>query len=285
MGDETWTVLKVLDWTTGRFERSGLESPRLEAQVLLARVLSSSRVALYTSFDRPMSKGELAAYRELIRRRLAGEPVAYLVGEQEFWSRSFKVDSRVLIPRRDTETLIEAVLDRVGDRQRELEVVDIGTGSGAIAVTLASELPRARVTATDVSAEALEVARTNASAHQLDDRVELIQGDLFEPLGERRFDVIVANLPYVTEGEMAELQTEVTAEPTAALVAGADGLVVIRRLAKELKYHLRKSGLVALEHGYQQGAAVRELLASAGLESVETLTDLGGRDRVTVAAD
>jgi len=280
--DESWTVLKVLEWTTSRFERAGLESARLEAQVLLAHVLDCNRVALYTSYDRPLDKSELGSYRALIQRRLAGEPVAYLVGQQEFWSRPFAVDARVLVPRRDTETLIEAVLERIADRNRELDIADIGTGSGIIAITLAAELPRARVVATDISADALAVARANVGAHDLGDRVELRKGDLLAPLGPERFDVIVANLPYVPEGDLEQLQVELRAEPRGALVSGADGLTHLRRLATDLKQNLKESGFIALEHGFDQGPAVRALVDGAGLGPAHTCRDLGGHERVTI---
>jgi len=158
----SWTTLAVLSWTSGRFAERGIASARLDAEVLLAHVLKTNRVALYTGFDKPLEEAELAAYRELIKRRLAGEPVAYLVGEQEFWSLPLNVDARVLIPRRDTETLVE-----VGKRAGGRRVADVATGSGAVAMALAKELPEATVVAADISADALAVARGNAERHQL----------------------------------------------------------------------------------------------------------------------
>src|SRR5690606_35254694 len=246
---ETWTTLKVLEWTTERFARAGIDSPRLEAQILLAHALSCQRVQLYTAFDKPLGAGELATYRELVKRRLAGEPVAYLVGEQEFWSLPFRVDASVLIPRHDTETLIEVVLDEVGsrgERAAALRIADIATGSGAIAVTLAKELGAAAVVATDVSAQAAAVAASNAARHGVADRVDVRVGDALEPLaGEAPFDVLVSNPPYVPSGDIAGLAAEVRAEPRLALDGGADGLTVLRRLVSGAGRHLAPGGLLA----------------------------------------
>ncbi len=279
---EAWTVLRVLEWTTSRFDRAGLESPRLEAQVLLSHALGCSRVELYTSFDKPMGEDERAAFRALIQKRLRGSPVAYLVGEREFWSRSFRVDERVLIPRSDTETLIEAVLGAVEGGEGELDVLEIGTGSGAIAVTLAAELPRARVVATDISEDALEIARENAQRHGVAERVAFLHGDLLAPLGEATFDVVVANLPYIPTGDLERLQLEVRSEPLAALDGGAQGLDLLARVIADLGARLRDGGMAFFEHGFDQGQAVRSLLDDAGLGPASTILDLGGRERITV---
>jgi release factor glutamine methyltransferase len=283
---ETWTPLRVLEWTTRRFEAAGIDSPRLSAQVLLAHALGCDRVGLYLQFDKPLGEAELARYRDLVRRRLAGEPVAYLVGSQEFWSIELTVDARVLIPRRDTEAVVEAVLDAIGgDRSAALRVCDVGTGSGALALALARELPAARLVATDVSAGALAVAAANAERLGAADRVDLRQGDLLEPLGDERFDVLVANLPYVRAGELDALTAEVKSEPREALDGGADGLDLIRRLAGGCARHLVPGGLVALEHGFDQDAAVREILAATPgpFEPAWTRVDLAGQPRVTAA--
>lgn len=284
MSDE-WTTLKVLDWTTGRFERAGVDSPRLEAQVLLSHALKCDRVALYMSFDKPLRPEELAAYRGLIERRLAGEPVAYLVGEQEFWSLPFAVDHTVLIPRRDTETLIEVVLDELGDRARGLRIADVATGSGAIAITLASELRNATVIATDLSDAAVAMATKNAARNELADRVAVRRGDLLEPLaGEEPFDVITANLPYVCSADIEGLSFEVKHEPRAALDGGADGLDLIRRLVEAAPRMLVPGGLLVLEHGFDQADAVAKLFAASGaFEPARTRKDLGDQPRITWA--
>lgn len=281
---ETWSILRVLDWTAQRFEREGFDSGRLEAQVLLAHVLACDRVGLYTRFDQPLAADELAAYRGLIKRRLGGEPTAYLVGEQEFWSLPFHVDASVLIPRPDTETAVEVVLDHVADRGAALAIADIGTGSGALAVTLAHELKAARVVATDVSPQALALAGRNAERNRVADRVELRRGSLLAPVAGDVFDIVVANLPYVRTGDIDGLAPEVRCEPRGALDGGPDGLGPIRELAGGAAQVVRSGGLLALEHGHDQGAEVRALIdAAGGFEGAATREDLGKRPRVTHA--
>lgn len=291
---ETWTTLKVLNWTAGRFAERGLASARLDAEVLLAHVLGKDRVGLYTHFDQPLGEAELAAYRELIKRRLGGEPVAYIVGEQEFWSRKFHVDPRVLVPRPDTETLVEAGL-RVARSSPVRRIVDACTGSGAVAVALAIELPDATVWATDLSAPALEVAAKNVARHGLTDRVILVEGDLLAPfsplapsgprLAGEAFapvDLVVANPPYVARAALAGLAPEVRCEPVLALDGGDDGLALVRRIVAESMGLLAPGGSIAVEHGFDQAPAVRALMASAGLDEVASTRDLAGHERVTV---
>ena len=280
MADELWTILKVLQWTHKRFAERGLGTPRLDAEVLLANLLGRDRVALYTHFDQPLADGELAAYRALIKRRLAGEPVAYLVGKQEFWSLSFAVDPRVLIPRPETEGLVEAVLKLVEGRPAP-SVADIGTGSGAIAVALAQERPDARLVAVDSSADALAVARQNALTHG--SVIEFFVGDLLGPLaGRGPFDVIVSNPPYVAEGDFSSLPAEVKREPRGALLAGVDGLDAIRRLVAGARAHLADAGVLALEVGAGQAQTVMELLREAGYRAIEVQNDLAGIARVVI---
>ena len=282
---ETWTTVRVLDWTTRRFSGAGFASPRLEAQILLAHALGCDRVALYTSFDKPLAAPELAGFRTLIKRRLAGEPVAYLVGEQEFWSLPFTVDERVLIPRHDSETVIELVLDEIGDRGQAVHIADIATGAGPLAVTLAHELRAARVVATDIDPGALALAGENAARNGVAERVELRSGDLLGAVGpDQQFDVLVANLPYIPSADIAGLSAEVRHEPAAALDGGPDGLVLVRRLLAEVADYVAASALVALEHGFDQGPAVVALFAAtAEFFVAETRCDLGGQPRVTFA--
>lgn len=282
---EAWTTLKVLEWTTSRFSRAGIPSPRLEAQVLLAHTLACDRVQLYTSFDKPLRAEELATYRALIQRRLAGEPVAYLVNEQEFWSLPFYVDARVLIPRRDTETVIEVILDQIEDRDAPLRIADIATGSGAIAVTLARELPAALVVATDVSGEAARIAADNAARNGVEDRVEVRAGDLLAPVvDEAPFDVLVSNPPYIPSADIAGLSPEVRCEPRGALDGGADGLDLVRRIIAGAGERIRPGGLLVLEHGFDQAEQIAQLIADTGVfEPVSLRRDLAGNPRVTHA--
>ena len=272
----------MLGWTTQHFEKLGLDSPRLTAELLLAHVLHTSRVRLYTDLDRPLEAGELAAYRGLIARRAAGEPTSYLTGTREFYGRTFAVDPRVLVPRPETELLVEAVLQAV-PRDAEIRVLDLCTGSGCVGITLALERPRARVLATDTSPGAVEVARANAAALGPADRFEARLGDLLAPVeGEPPFDVVVANPPYVPTGELPTLSPEVRREPPLALDGGADGLDVVRRIAEEAPRRLVPGGLLALEIGDGQGPAVHSLLEAAGYGSVRIERDLARHDRLAL---
>jgi release factor glutamine methyltransferase len=269
--DETWTILRVLTWTQGRFAERGLATPRLDAELLLAHVLERDRVGLYTHFDQPLQAGELTAYRELIKRRLAGEPVAYLVGKKEFRSLELVVDARVLVPRPDTEATVELALSFGGSR-----IADVGTGSGAIALALKKALPEATVTAVDRSPEAAEVARANAA--QLGLAVEVLVGDLLQPI-PGSLDLVVSNPPYIPEGEIASLAPEVRREPRLALDGGADGLDVIRRLIPAAWERLDAGGALVMEVGAGQAPAVAGLMAKAGYIEIRTQKDLGGIER------
>ena len=280
----TWTTAAVLDWTIKRFTDARIAGARLEAQVLIAHALGVTRMQLYTGFDRPLGEAELAAARELIRRRLAGEPLAYLVGEQEFWSLPFTVDASVLIPRQDTETVVQLVLDRVGDRKAARRGLDLCTGSGILAVTLAKELPGLTMIATDLSEAAAAIARGNATRNGVADRVEVRVGDLFAPVAGETFELVVANPPYIPTATIATLDREVRREPMLALDGGEDGLVIMRRLVAGLEGAVVAGGMVAIEHGYDQGPAVRALIDGTGAFSgAETVMDLAKQPRVTWA--
>ncbi|MEK7863429.1 MAG: peptide chain release factor N(5)-glutamine methyltransferase, partial [Chloroflexota bacterium] len=228
--EEIWTPLKLIEWTSVHFAKRGVDSPRLDAEVLLAHALDTTRVALYTAFDKPVSAAELVRYRELVRRRANREPLAYLVGHREFWSLSIAVDPSVLIPRPATETLVEAAL-KLARAAGAARLGDVATGSGAIVAALAKELSDARFVASDSCAAALAVAKKNLDALGLSARVDLVHGDLLEPMVPHApFDLLVANPPYVPSAEIPTLEPEVWAEPKIALDGGADGLDVLRRL-------------------------------------------------------
>jgi release factor glutamine methyltransferase len=277
---ETWTVRRVLGWTTEHFTRQDIDAPRLTAEILLAHSLKLDRVKLYTDLDRPLGPDELKAYRAMIQRRMAGEPTQYLTGSKEFYGRRFKVDARVLIPRSETELLVEAVL-KLLPKDAPSRVLDVCTGSGCIAVSVACERPQASVWAVDLSKEAAAVARENAEALGAGGRVTVLEGDLFQPVPQgARFDVVVSNPPYVKSGEIPTLQREVQREPRAALDGGADGLDVIRRIADAAHAALKPGATLAVELGDGQGNAVNDILMRAGYRDVRVEKDLARLDRL-----
>jgi release factor glutamine methyltransferase len=278
---QTWTPLSVLDWTAKRFADAGVAGARLEAQLLLAHVLGCSRVQLYTGFDKPLQEPELARYRELIKRRLAGEPLAYLVAEQEFWGLPFHVDASVLVPRPDTETVIEVARGARADRAAACRVLDLCTGSGAIAVALARELPAAHVIATEISPDAAVLARKNAERNGVAERVEVRLGDLWAPVAGERFDLVAANPPYIATGVIGTLSPEVRREPRLALDGGADGLAFYDRICAAARDHLAPGGALVVEHGFDQAEAVHARFAAAGMRDVTLVHDLGKNPRVT----
>jgi release factor glutamine methyltransferase len=281
---ESWTIRRVLDWTRAHFEKHAVDAPRLTAELLLANLLKVERVKLYMDLERPLSKEELAAYRALIQRRLAGEPTQYLIGAKEFYGRRFAVDPRVLIPRSETELLVEAAL-RAVPKDAPARVLDLCTGSGCIAVSIAADRPQASVWATDISHAALEVAKANAARHQVDGRVSFFQGDLFSAFPEdATFDVIVSNPPYIKRGDLAALQKEVRREPVTALDGGEDGLHLLRQIIAAALPRLKAGGLLALEIGDDQGAEVKTLLLQAGYHDVRIEKDVAQNDRLAFGA-
>lgn len=280
MGEVPWTILKVLSWTQQRFAERGLPTPRLDAELLLGRVVGRDRVGLYTHFDQPLSAPELSNYRDFVRRRLGGEPVAYLLGEKEFHSLILSVDEHVLVPRPDTETLLEVAMALLGESGR---VLDVGTGSGALALALKKERPGLEVVAVDRSKEAAQVARRNAERLALS--IDVRVGDLFDPVeGEVPFDLIISNPPYIPTREIASLSKEVQREPRAALDGGEDGLDIIRRLVAKAPAHLRPRGGMAMEIGAGQASAVVALFSATGrYQQAKTACDLQSIERVIFA--
>jgi release factor glutamine methyltransferase len=279
-----WTTLSVLDWTTQRFTEAGIAAARLEAQILLAHVLGCTRMQLYTGFDKPLGEAELASYRGLIKRRLAGEPVSYLVGETEFWGLPYWVEPSVLVPRPDTETVIEVVRAARPERgagAAPCRLLDLCTGSGVIAISLAREYPAAQVVATELSPAAAALARRNAARNAVADRVDVREGDLFAPVRGERFDLIAANPPYIASAVIPTLSAEVRREPVIALDGGADGLAFYDRICAEAREHLVPGGAIVLEHGFDQADAVGARLVAAGFTGVTLVHDLGKNPRVT----
>lgn len=257
---ETWTILKVLTWTKGYLAEKGVENARLEAEWLLAAALGLDRVGLYVNFDKPLGEAELAACRGLVARRAKREPLQYILGSQEFCGLEFAVAPGVLIPRHDTETLVAEALRRAPAART---VLDIGVGSGCIAVTLAKSLPDSVVSGVDTSPEALALTWRNAEQHGV--RLTLVEGSLFEPFPGERFDLIVSNPPYIPTADLETLQPEVREwEPRAALDGGPDGLDCYRRLIPAAPNHLKPGGWLLVEVGIGQAEAVQELFARAG---------------------
>jgi release factor glutamine methyltransferase len=277
---ETWTPLRLVGWTQDFFAKKGIDAPRLTAELLLAHALSCERIRLYLDFDKPIAEPELARYRELVRRRAEGEPTAYLTGTKEFYGRPFRVDPRVLVPRPETELVVEAALAALPEGGRAL---DLCTGSGCIAISLALGRPGARVVATDLSADALAVARENAAA--LGAVVELATGDLWAAVhGADRFDVIASNPPYVPTRELAGLSREVGREPSTALDGGEDGLAVLRRVVAGAPARLAPGGTLVVEMHESHAEALPALCLAAGFERAEARRDLAGLPRLVVAA-
>lgn len=286
---EAWTIGRLLQWTTAYLKERGAESPRLEAEVLLAHACGWKRIDLYTRFEEVPAEPVRAAFRELVRRRAEGTPVAYLVGRREFYSLSFRVTPDVLIPRPETEFLLIRLLDLAaacrpaGER---LEVADVGTGSGIIAICAARKLPGCHVTAIDSSPAALAVARANAEEHGVRQQIEFLEGDLLSGVAEgEQFDFVVSNPPYVADGEFAALPRDVRDyEPRAALVAGPTGTEVIARLLPQAASRLVPGGWLLLEVSPMIEPAVREMVsAEPRFEMQPTIKDLQGLPRVVQA--
>jgi release factor glutamine methyltransferase len=298
---DTWTILQILRWTTDYFGEKGVSEPRASAEVLLAHVLALSRLDLYLRYDQPLSPEELARFKALVVRRRAGEPVAYLTGHREFWSLDFRVGPGVLIPRPETEVLVQAALEMAGElgigkqapgapasleNQPEtgpLWGLEIGVGSGAVVVALARELPSMRWVALDLSTAALEVARDNARCHGVAERLRFLRADLlsaFKPCGH--FTLVVANLPYVPRGDWEQLPKDIKDyEPEEALLAGADGLDLIRPLVRQAHRYLQPGGWLALEVGDGQAGPVLGLLEETqAYDRFEAVQDYHGVARV-----
>ena len=285
---EAWTVGRLLQWTAGYLKDRGSDSPRLDAEVLLAEARGCQRIELYTAFDQVPADETLAAFRELVRRRAEGMPVAYLVGRREFYSLSFRVTQDVLIPRPETEFLLIRLLDLAKGmaEQAEIRIADVGTGSGILAVCAARQLANAKVTAIDISPAALAVAQANAADHGVSERVEFIESDLFAAVpAEQRFDFVVSNPPYVTSAEMEELLPEVkNFEPRIALEAGPRGTEAIERLLPQAAERLNAGGGLLMEISPMLEAAVRELVSEdSRFELGPTIKDLAGLARVIQA--
>jgi len=274
---DSWTLLKLLRWATEFFTGKGIDNPRLDAELLLAHVLGLDRVGLYMNYDRPLDAEELNKLRPLVKRRGQREPLQYLLGSTEFWSLEFKVSPAVLIPRADTEILVEEALSKVDESGL---LLDVGTGSGAIVVSLAKELEQWQCEGIDLSTEALAIAQENVDGNQVTDRVELFQADLNQ-LPQKKYNLIVSNPPYIAQDEWETLMPEVRDhEPQMALIAEREGLACYQSLLDQASEHLLTGGWLLVEIGYQQAEAVQQLFIDAGFADVYMREDYAGQPRV-----
>jgi len=273
------TIAQQIEW--GRRQLTESDSARIDAEIILAFILQQNRTYLYTWSDRELSSEQVKQFRTLIEKRAGGEPVAYLVGQQAFWSFKLKVTPATLIPRPETELLVELALERI-PQDESFKIADLGTGTGAIALAVATERPQVQVIATDRSCHALEIARENADALGVKN-VEFHEGSWLEPVVGEKFNLILSNPPYVEPDSHYLQKGDLKFEPDGALIgADADGLGDIREIINHTPDCLAAAGWLLLEHGAEQGAEVRRLLESAGFEAVETVLDLAGLDRVTM---
>jgi release factor glutamine methyltransferase len=286
--NHSWSVLDVLKWTTSFFDSRDIDSPRLSAELLLAHVLGVSRLDLYLRFDQPLSMTERSRYRELIKRRADKEPVAYIIGSKSFWEMEFEITRDVLIPRPDTECLVESALDALDEdgtsKSSPRRVLELATGSGAVILSLAHRVPDCRFFASDISAPALRVAQRNAVRHALAGKVVFFASDWFtavKPAGSD-FDMIVVNPPYIASGKIEQLSPEIRLfEPRAALDGGADGLRHIRHILQVAETYLKPGGDLLMEIGWDQATPVRDMVKTLEqYASPRVIKDLAGHDRV-----
>ncbi|UCG57617.1 MAG: peptide chain release factor N(5)-glutamine methyltransferase [Phycisphaerales bacterium] len=286
---DTWTIQKLLSWVTKYLADKGVDSPRLSAELLLGHVLSMARIELYAKFNTVVEPGQLDRLHELVKRAGQHEPVAYLAGETEFYSLALKVTPDCMIPRPETELLVQRAVEFLRTRIGKRLVCDLCTGCGCVAVAIARNHPDARIVATDMSEAALAVAAENVAKHQLHNRIDLLCGDLFDPLvlesDTDKFDLIVCNPPYVSADELEALDKNVRDyEPRLALFAGADGLDLYRRIVEKVDQFLKPDAVLMLEIGYSQGPAVRELLDQSGaFAELKIEKDSHNNDRVAIA--
>ncbi|HDL84831.1 MAG TPA: peptide chain release factor N(5)-glutamine methyltransferase [Candidatus Acetothermia bacterium] len=277
-----WTVREILKWTRGYFKGAGISQPRLEAEILLAHVMNVDRLHLYLSPDTPLTPDERARFREIIKKRRSGVPRQYLTGEVQFYGLRFRIRDDVFIPRPETEELLERALGLV-PRDRDLACLDLGTGSGVIAVSLAKYLPRVKVTAVDLSTEAVELAQENAELNEVVDRVDVMRSNWFERV-VGKFDLVISNPPYIPEEEMENLPEEVRGhEPRRALAGGKEGMEEIAKLVAGLEEHMYAEATALFEIGDGQGKMVTEEMKSAGLIDIRVERDFAEQERYVIA--
>ena len=283
--EEPWTVKRILDWTVQFLKERGSSTPRLDAEILLAFARKCQRIQLYTQFDQPLTDDQRTIMRDLVKRRAAAEPVAYLVGHREFFSLDFLVKPGVFIPRPDTEILVLAALDVLKEKSSP-QVLELCSGTGCIPIAIAKNHPTVQLTTVEISPQVMEITRANIQKHQIEDRVRVLPGDLFEPIpAERQFDLIVSNPPYVQRGEIPGLAADIrNHEPHLALDGGSDGLDVIRLLVRESPGRLKPGGWLMFELSPEQAEAAMQLLTEAGYSNVGFRNDLSGQARVVMGS-
>lgn len=276
---DRWTIGRVLSWTKQYFADKGVEQARLDAEVLLSHVLGMDRLHLYVRFDQPLLPEELASFRALVLRRAAREPVAYILGCKEFMGLEFAVSPDVLVPRPDTELLVEACEARLKEVS-QARILEIGPGSGAVVISLLKRQPEWQAAAVELSPRAAQMVRKNAKRHEVEARLQLYEGDLFAPVEGRQFDAVVSNPPYIPEADLEGLQPEVHCEPRMALAGGSDGLDFYRRLVREGGAYVCAGGWLLLEVGSGQAKEVAQLGAQSGWQVEAVLPDYAGIERV-----
>lgn len=282
---ESWTVRRILDWTTAHLTKHGSDSPRLDAEVLLAFARKCERIRLYTNYEDEVSVPERALMRELVQRRSKSEPVAYLVGNREFFGLDFYVDQNVLVPRPDTETLVMEAVDEAQKLDSPV-ILDLCTGSGCVAIAVATHCPQASFWATDISPSALAIAQKNADSNGQSEKIQFLQSDIFDGISDDCvFDSIVSNPPYIPDSEIERLEADVRQhEPRLALSGGSDGLVYYRRIIQEAASYLKESGTLLLEFSPEQESSLVQLLEETKkYTGIRVKADLAGRSRVVIA--
>jgi release factor glutamine methyltransferase len=280
--NKVWTIIDLVNWSTQYLKEKGFEDSRLNTELLLCHTLKCSRIDLYTHFDKPLSNDELITFKSLFKRRLDYEPIQYIIGETEFMGLKFFVDKRVLIPRQETEILVQETINLCRNFVGSINILDIGVGSGNITVSLAKNVENAFVTGIDVSGDALEVAKINVERHSLGNEVKLLHHDVFNEITfEEKFDIVVSNPPYISSDEMKEVKKEVSDyEPSIATTDLSDGLTYYKRIVEVGKLILKEGGWLLVEIAYNQKDKVSKLLSSSGYSNVETIKDYGGNFRV-----
>lgn len=286
MNKPVWTIIKILDWTKQYFTDRGVENPRLDAEVLLCAVLQCERIKLYMDFERPLTGTELSQYKNYVARRGQHEPLAYILGEKEFMRNSFKVTPATLVPRPETELLVESLIKAAQGLKADgdVKILDIGTGSGAIIVSLLDYLPNAKGVGVDISVDALIVAEENSRRIGVRERAGFVQSDLFSRIPvDKKFDIIVSNPPYIPAADIAGLAKDVQKEPRGALDGGADGLDFYRRIISEAMDHMADEGILAFEVGINQAQVVAELCRQAGFKATAIRKDYADIERMVFA--